>query len=155
MLHIANRKCTLLFNFKENAWDRILQLCANSKKNKDELSSFILQLFFLNSYIFEEVNFLNFWSYLTYFSVHAFFRSSRLLACNFVKKRLQHWCFPVNTAKEQLFWRTSANGCFWFLQEFSWASRFISLVRTFTRPAFTCPNLTTEILEQGVKNVQR
>ena len=31
-----------------------------------------------------------------------FNKVARLLACNFVKKRLQHWCFPVNTAKEQL-----------------------------------------------------
>ena len=31
-----------------------------------------------------------------------FNKAARLLACNFVKKRLQHWCFPVNTAKEQL-----------------------------------------------------
>ena len=34
--------------------------------------------------------------------------------CNFIKKRLKHRCFPVNTAKllKHLFKRASAKGCF-------------------------------------------
>ena len=37
-----------------------------------------------------------------------------LQACNFIKTRFQHRCFPKNIAKflEHLFWRTSANVCF-------------------------------------------
>ena len=35
-----------------------------------------------------------------------------LQACRFIKKRPQHRCFPVNIAKDYLFWKTSANGCF-------------------------------------------
>ena len=36
-------------------------------------------------------------------------------ACNFIKKRFQHRCFPVNIVKflKHLFWRTIAYGCFW------------------------------------------
>ena len=36
-------------------------------------------------------------------------------ACNFIKMRLQHRCFPVNIGKflKNLFWRTSAQACFW------------------------------------------
>ena len=35
-------------------------------------------------------------------------------ACNFIKKKLQHRCVPVNTAKflKTLIWRTSATDCF-------------------------------------------
>ena len=35
----------------------------------------------------------------------------QMQACNFVKKTLQHWCFPVNTAKflrTAFFYRTPA-----------------------------------------------
>ena len=34
---------------------------------------------------------------------------------NFIEKRLQHRCFPVNIGKflKNLFWRTSAYACFW------------------------------------------
>ena len=40
-----------------------------------------------------------------------------LQACNFIKNRLQHLCFPLNIAKflKHLFRRTSANGCFRFV----------------------------------------
>ena len=36
------------------------------------------------------------------------------LLTNFIKKRLQHRCFPVHIAKflRNLFWRLSGNGCF-------------------------------------------
>ena len=34
-----------------------------------------------------------------------------LQVCNFIKKRLQQRCFPVN--KKHLVWRTSVDGCFW------------------------------------------
>ena len=46
----------------------------------------------------------------------------RLQAYNIIKKRPQHRCFPLNIAK---FWRTSANGCFWFFKtatEMRWAA---------------------------------
>ena len=33
-----------------------------------------------------------------------------LSACNFIKKKLEHRCFPMNFAK---FLRTSANDCFY------------------------------------------
>ena len=51
----------------------------------------------------------------------------KLQTCNIIKKRLQRWCFPLNIAKflEHLFWRTSADGCFWFLRtatEQQWAA---------------------------------
>ena len=37
----------------------------------------------------------------------------KLQACNSVKKRLQHSCFPVSIARFlRTIWRTSANGCF-------------------------------------------
>ena len=39
-----------------------------------------------------------------------------LTSSNFIKKRLQQRCFPVNIAKifqEHLFWKKSTNGCFW------------------------------------------
>ena len=29
----------------------------------------------------------------------SFYKVAGLQACNFIKKRLQHWCFPVNIAK--------------------------------------------------------
>ena len=40
-----------------------------------------------------------------------------LQACNFIQKRLQHKCFPVNITNflEHPFWKTSANNCFCFL----------------------------------------
>ena len=40
-----------------------------------------------------------------------------LEACNFIKKRLQHSCFPMKFAKFLRItnWRTSANDCFWNL----------------------------------------
>ena len=36
-------------------------------------------------------------------------------ACNFIKKRPQHRCFPAYIGKflKKLFWRTSAYACFW------------------------------------------
>ena len=45
--------------------------------------------------------------------------SLRPQACNFIKKRLQHSCFLWNLRNfsEQLFWRTSANDCFWRYQQ--------------------------------------
>ena len=41
-----------------------------------------------------------------------------LKACNFIKKRLQHRCFPVilQTFQERLFQKPSANGCFYDLK---------------------------------------
>ena len=41
-----------------------------------------------------------------------FFKLKRRLIKSFIKKRLQHRCFPVNIAKfqEHLLWRTSVNG---------------------------------------------
>ena len=45
----------------------------------------------------------------------SFYWSCRLCRLsNFIKKRLQHRCFP-----EHLFCRTTANGCLWFLQVFN------------------------------------
>ena len=39
-----------------------------------------------------------------------------LKACNFIKKRLLHRCFPVNTAKfSRTFWVTSVNSCFYLV----------------------------------------
>ena len=45
----------------------------------------------------------------------SFLKSCRPERCNFVKRRLQHRCLPVNFAKNfnNLFCRTSANRCFW------------------------------------------
>ena len=48
--------------------------------------------------------------------LESFFKKScRLEGCNFIKKGLQHRCFPVNFAKsfKNLFCRTSANRIFW------------------------------------------
>ena len=44
-----------------------------------------------------------------------FNRVAGLQACNFMKKRLQHSCFPMNIVKflRTFIWRTYANYCFW------------------------------------------
>ena len=44
--------------------------------------------------------------------------STRKQACNFIKKRIQHRCFPVNIANfsRTFFWGTSGNDCFQTLQ---------------------------------------
>ena len=44
-----------------------------------------------------------------------FYKFADQKTCNFIKKRLQHRCFPGNIRKflEDLFWRTSARGCFY------------------------------------------
>ena len=44
----------------------------------------------------------------------AIFTGKHLCSCNFIKKRLQHRCFPVNSVKllRKPILRTSVNGCF-------------------------------------------
>ena len=51
---------------------------------------------------------------------------------NFIEKRLQHRCFPVNIGKfvKNLFWRTSPYACFW--RDFrKWLIRTFILKRRF------------------------
>ena len=73
----------------------------------------------------------------------------------FVKKRLQHRCFPVNSAKllrTLLLQNTSAGSfcqCFPLLCSMS----FLKSSENYTQSAITCSKLTTETLEQGVKYV--
>ena len=49
-------------------------------------------------------------------SVQESFLESGLKVCNFIKKRLQHRCFPVNIAKflRTAFSQNTSSGCFWF-----------------------------------------
>ena len=91
-----------------------------------------------------------------------------LKACNFIKKRLWHKCFPVNIAN---FLRTAffIKHIWWLLLElvnpFHTSHLFLYLLKTceslrcciqgvWTQPAFLCSKLTTETLEQGKKYVQ-
>ena len=43
-----------------------------------------------------------------------FIKIAGVQACSFIKKRLEHRCFPVNTAKflKAAILKTSVNGCF-------------------------------------------
>ena len=69
-------------------------------------------------------------------------------ACIFIKKRLQHRCFPVNTAEflGTPILKTSANGCFW-LDKFKAKNDVIgeqlSLIRNIQYPG----NNTTTVIE--------
>ena len=61
--------------------------------------------------------------------------------CNFIKKRLQHRCFPVNITKflKNWFWRTSAYACFWrdfrkwLIRTFFLESRFQNRLSNITK----------------------
>ena len=61
----------------------------------------------------------------SFFNVHhkifISFLKNYLEGLQLIKKRLQHWCFLVKSAKFlKTFWRTSANDCFWISWTGEW-----------------------------------
>ena len=64
-----------------------------------------------------------------------FNKITRLKACDFNKKRLQHRCFPV-TFREYLFQKISSNGFFYFTRDSSCYTHFEVIIRQLLKKKF-------------------